>query len=325
MNLLLRYTFLFLILGFVLSCKSKKTTLSGDEPVEVGDFIEFFPEKSFPYQLSDTSLNRKEKDSLRISQKVFAQFVPDSILQAVYGKTNPVIYPLARFTGDGTYLFVKTIGGARKAAFVIGFDKKNNFIAGMPVLVTEAKAKGDQSIVFDKKYTLTRNLSRKNADGSVSDGKDVYVLNKETNYFMLIMTDPIDDKANEMINPIDTFARKQKYAADYGSGKMNLVSFRDGRRGDRLIFFMHFEKNNGECTGELKGEAVMRTATQAIYREPGDPCAIQFNFTSSSVVVKELEGCGSRRGLRCSFDGVYPRKKEIKPKTVKSKSGTRKS
>lgn len=325
MNGLLRYTFLLLIVGLMFSCKSKKKDLSGDDPVEVTDFIDFFPEKQLAYQLSDTSLNKKEKDSLRISHKVFTQFVPDSLLQSVYGKTAPVIYPLAKFSGDETYLFVKTVAGAKRAAFVLSFDKKNNFIAGMTVLVADGKAKGERSVVLDKKYALTKNISRKNADGSLSDGRDVYVLNKETKNFMLIMTDAIDDKVNEVINPIDTFSRKQKFTADYGSGKMNLVSFRDGRRADRLIFFMHFEKNNGECTGELKGEAILRSATQAIYREPGDPCAIQFNFTSSSVVVKELEGCGSRRGLRCSFDGVYPRKKEIKPKTVKSKTGARKS
>ncbi|MGZ8551461.1 MAG: hypothetical protein ACXWV2_12395 [Chitinophagaceae bacterium] len=101
---------------------------------------------------------------------------------------------------------------------------------------------------------------------------------------------------------------------------MNLVSFRDGRRNDRLSFFIHFEKNNGECTGELKGEAIIKSPTLAEYREGGDPCILQFRFTSSSVVVKELEGCGSRRGLRCSFDGTYPRKKDAKPKPVKGKT-----
>ncbi len=63
------------------------------------------------------------------------------------------------------------------------------------------------------------------------------------------MTDPLDDKITELINPIDTFSRKNKYAADYGTGKMNLVSIRDGRKNDQLTFFIHFEKNNGACTG----------------------------------------------------------------------------
>jgi hypothetical protein len=54
----------------------------------------------------------------------------------------------------------------------------------------------------------------------------------------------------------------------------------------------------------------------AEYREPGDPCALEFNFTSSSVIIKEVGGCGSRRGLRCSFNGSYARKKVPKAKAV---------
>jgi hypothetical protein len=181
-----------------------------------------------------------------------------------------------------------------------------------------------QSAGIDNKLTLSKSITRKNSNGTISDGKDVYVLNNEGHNFMLIMTDALDDKVAELINPIDTLPRKQKYAADYGIGKTNLVSIRDGRKADRLAFFIHIEKNNGECTGESKGVAVMKTATQAEYHEPGEPCGLQFNFTAGSVQVKELGGCGSRRGLRCSFNGFYARKKEIKPKVTKPKKTIRK-
>jgi hypothetical protein len=63
----------------------------------------------------------------------------------------------------------------------------------------------------------------------------------------------------------------------------------------------------------------MKSATLAEYREAGEPCSLQFSFTSSSVTVKEVGGCGSRRGLRCSFNGVYSRKKEVKAKAVLGK------
>ena len=145
------------------------------------------------------------------------------------------------------------------------------------------------------------------------------MLNSGSKSFMLIMTDALDDRESELTNPIDTFSRKQKYTADYGSGKMNLVSFRDGRKNDRLSFFIHFERNNGECTGELKGEAIIKSPTLAEYKEGGDPCVLQFKFSSSAVTIKEIEACGSRRGLRCSFDGTYPRKKIAKPKPAKAK------
>ena len=84
-------------------------------------------------------------------------------------------------------------------------------------------------------------------------------------------------------------------------------------------FFIHFEKNK-ECSGELKGEAIIRTATTAEYNRDGDPCKLKFIFSGGYVSLKEEEGCGSYRPLDCSFDLRFPKKKEIKPK----KSGKKK-
>ncbi len=80
------------------------------------------------------------------------------------------------------------------------------------------------------------------------------------------------------------------------------------------MFFIHIEKNNGECTGELKGEATMKSASVAEFHSNGNLCAIRLTFTSSSVTVKEIEACGSFRGVRCLFDGVFKKKREVKPK-----------
>ena len=321
MALFKRYSLYLIFIVLLAGCKSKKTSLSGDEPVEITDFIEFFPDTKLPYQAGDSILQKKEKDSLLISYTVFTQFVPDSILSRFFGKpVKPKIYPLAKSKGDETYLFAKAIAGNKRAILVLGFDKKNQFIAAMPFLSLDQLAATQQISSMDTRYTITKSLFRKNKDGTLSEGKDVYVLNSDAGSFMLIMTDALDDKPTELTNPIDTISRKQKYTADYGSGKMNLISIRDGRKSDRLSFFIHFEKNNGECTGELKGEAIIKSPTIAEYREGGDPCILQFRFTSSSVTVKELEGCGSRRGLRCSFDGTYSRKNEVKPRTTKAKT-----
>ena len=64
---------------------------------------------------------------------------------------------------------------------------------------------------------------------------------------------------------------------------------------------------------------MIRSSNTAEYREAGDPCILKFIFTAGSVSLKE-EGCGSRRGLQCLFDGSFPKKKVIKPKTVAKKS-----
>ncbi len=318
MRLLLKIIPLCLLLTGVLACKDKKPDLSGEAPVTVSDFIDFFPKLSLSFQLEDTSLLRKDKDSLLISRKVFTQFVPDSVLNRLMGKAaRPKIYAMGRAKGDETYLFAKAVAGEKRAVYLFAFDKKNKFIAAMPFLIPDQAAATRQVSVFDNKYTISKNVTRRNADGSVNEGKDVYVLNAAAGEYMLIMTDALDEKPAELINPIDTLSRKQKYTANYGSGKTTLFSFRDGRRADQLRFFIHFEKNNGECVGELKGEAQMKGPNRAEYREPGEQCALQFTFTNSSVTVKELEPCGSRRGLRCSFDGTYSRLRDQRSKPAR--------
>jgi len=320
-----KFLFLVAALAFFAACKQKKKpSLSGEEPVEVSDFIEFFEPAGLPYLLSDTALQKKEKDSLLISYKIFSQFVPDSVLGKVYGKgVKPKIYALGRapVPGAETYLFVKTVTGDKKSFFILSFNSKQQFIASLAALRPDNNKATLQSVVMDKKYTITKTVQLKNPDGSMSEGKDVYVLNADAKNFMLIMTDALNDKVTELINPIDTLPRKNKLSADYTNGKMNMVSVRDGRRADRITFFIHFEKNNGECTGELKGEATVKSPTTAEYRQDGDPCILKFIFSTTAVRLQEVEGCGSRRGLNCAFDGSFARKKYVKPVTDKKSAG----
>src|SRR5688572_16005190 len=111
---------LLVLMIMLAACKSKKASLAGDDPVEVSDFIDFFPGRN-SFQFADTSLLKKEKDSLLISYKVFTQFVPDSVLGSVFGKgVQPKIYPMAKLESDETYLFAKAVAGNKRTAFVLG-------------------------------------------------------------------------------------------------------------------------------------------------------------------------------------------------------------
>jgi hypothetical protein len=168
---------------------------------------------------------------------------------------------------------------------------------------------------LDRRLSFYRTISLKRRDGSAAEGKEVFIYNDEAGQFLLIMTDPLDDRVQEVINPIDTFARKNKFSADYIKDKMNLVSIRDDNKAGKINFYIHFDRNSGECTGELKGVANITSANTAVYQQQGDACSIQFNFSSSSVSLKENQECGAHRGVKCSFDGSYPRKKEAKQKT----------
>jgi hypothetical protein len=302
------------------ACNSKKkVVLSGDEPVDIKDFIESFQPLTLPYQIDDTSVSKKKNDTALISYSVFTHLIPDTVLTNIFGKDQkPKIYPIGRVaaSGQGTYIFVKALSTNHKAALILCFNKKNEFITAMPVMQPDANRATTQTFTIDKRYTLSKSVTRKNSDGTTSDGKNIYVLNEPAKSFLLIMTDALDEKTVEVINPIDSFARKNKFSGDYQKDKFNFVSIRDNRKAGRLTFFVHFERKNN-CSGELKGEANFTSANTAMYTAGGDPCALQFKFTSSTVTMKEVQGCGSHRGVDCIFEGTYSKKKEIKKKEQK--------
>jgi hypothetical protein len=318
-----RYLACLLGVCFLLSAcgNKKKPSLSGTDEVVISDFIESFELGKPPIEIADTTLNKKEKDSLLIANKIFAQFVPDSVLTRIFGKNaKPRIYMGKRVEIEKEkYLFIKAIAADKKASLVLCFDKKNEFKACLPLLITDANPATSQVSGLDKRFSFYRNTVLKSPDGSTAEGKEVYVYNDEAGQFSLIMTDPLDDRVQEVINPIDTLPRKNKFSADYIRDKMNIVSIRDDRKTGKLNFFIHFDRNNGDCNGELKGTASFTSATTAVYRQPGDACSLQFNFSASSVTLKELDACGAHRGVKCSFDGNFPRKTEAKPKSKSRK------
>ena len=308
------YRLLPVLLFFTLACKSPEpTSLIGDEPVSFKAFTSVFPDLDLPLVMADTSFRSKDNDSSAIPVKVLTQFVPDSVQHKLFGKAKQKFFPIGKVKGDITYLAIKTAAGEKKGAYILAFDKKENLLGSIAFIQPDNSASTQQSSSFDKKNAIYKTVTRKNSDGTISEGKDVYSLDASIPGFGLVYTDALDDKQPDLVNPIDTFSRKLKFSGDYGSAKNNIVSFRDGRKADRLTFFIHFEKG-ADCTGELKGEAMLRAANMAEYRQPGDPCSIQFTFTANAVTVKEIDGCGAHRGLRCSFNGSFAKKKAAKPK-----------
>lgn len=296
----------------------KKTSLTGEEPVEVTDFIEFFPEITLPFVVSDTTLNKKLTDSSLIAYSVYTQFVPDSVLKKDFSKAKPKLYPLGRVKEKGreTYLFVKAVLGPKRVGYIVTFDKKDNYLNSLPIVKTGE----NYSYVYgslDNKYQITTYRERKNKAGSITFKRNVFIYNNASNDFTLILTEPNEEIMEDIINPIDTLSQKNKYTGDYPANKKNFISFRDGKNQSEILFFAHFEKNKGECVGDLKGTARFITSKKAYYKENGNPCTLEFTFTTSSVTMKEVEGCGSYRNIKCFFDGTYPKKKRKQSKTPK--------
>jgi hypothetical protein len=302
---------------FLFSCQEKKViSLSGDQPVSAPEFITFFETLKQPYTLADTLLQKKLSDSLRISYAVLTALVPDSVWKKEVSKsTRPVFHAIGKIEVPKaeTYLLVRTQTKTKKFVLLLVFNKQYEFVTALSALEPSASKAILQSLVIDRKLLISILQQRKNKDGSLSEGKEVFVFNEAARNFMLIMTEALEDKVEELINPIDTLTATHRFAEDYGSGKMNLVSIRDGRKKDRITFFVHFEKKNGSCVGELKGEAFWKSSTKAEYRQAGDPCVLQFQFSKQGVTLKE-SNCGSRRGTDCLFDGSFARKKPLRVK-----------
>lgn len=307
---------LFLVL--IMSCKDKKVSLNNDEDLEnisASDFVNFFPEAELPFQVADTTLLKKNDDSLAITYKVFTRFIPDSILQKDFGKgVKPKLYAMGRAKEKEreTYLFIKAVQGNKRVAYLACFDNRDSFMNAMPLVKTPM---GNSTLVYgllDSKFQITTYRERRKPQEDLSYKKNVYFYNNNDSAFTLIMTEPNEEIIRDVINPIDTLSSKHKFAGDYVADSRNFVSVRDGKNPSEVSIFIHFEKNKGECNGELKGKARFISGTVAQYYEPGNPCTIQLSFSNVRVTMKETRGCGSYRDIKCYFEGTYLKKKEKK-------------
>ena len=317
-GLFMKKWILILLLPLVLpACKGKKKPLTEDTVVSVNDFIDFFDEVKTPVTIADSSFTAAKKDSSAISYKTFTSLVPDTLLQGVFTKNaKPRFYPIGKITvkNKETYLLLKATSPGTKAAYMLVFNNNKKFVAGMPLLVPDNNTATEQSAVIDNKYSITTNKQYKAADGRLLYKKAAYAFISGADAFALILTESNEtDNKTELLNPIDTFPRKNKLSGDYIQNKQNLVSVRDSKKPGYVFFFIHFEKDQGGCKGELKGEAKITAPGKAVYRQAGDQCELTMSFAGNTVSLQE-EGCGSHRDIKCFFEGSFVRKPAPKTK-----------
>ncbi|MBX3254619.1 MAG: hypothetical protein KF862_10805 [Chitinophagaceae bacterium] len=303
------------MLAVLAACKSKKKNLSGEEPVDINDFIGFFQDVTLPYSIADTQINKKLPDSLLIGNTVFTQFVPDSVYTKDYGKNvKPKLYALGKIEDPGkeTYLLIKAATQEKQVGYIACFDKNKAFKTAMPLVRNNPDKGKSLRGNIDKRFTITTSETRKAADGQRYYKLNAYAYNNAGAFTLIKIesNEPVVPK--EVYNPIDTFSRKHKLAGDYVLNKKNFVSVRDGKDEKHLLFFVHFDSGKDECYGELKGEARLAKPNVAYYRQVGDACVLELSFSNNKVTLREEQGCGNYRGIKCVFTGSYPRKKKGK-------------
>jgi hypothetical protein len=307
------------LIGFILwSCNSRKTDDSG---FSYEKFSELFPAEQVSYQLTEANL-LSNKDTTSIRSPEFAAFISDSVKRKLFGKTGKVKYiALARVKApkNTSYYIIKAISGSKRVGLLLPFTN-DQYDAVFPFLIPDNDPTTSQTSTIDKSNAIIKGISQRKPGGEVAEGREVYQYVPEAKQFTLMLTNPLNNTA-ELINPIDTLPKKHKFSGDYLKNKKNYVSIRDGRSSNELLLFIHIE--DGECSGEVKATVLLTSSNQGVYRQGGDPCELSFQFRGNSVMVKEGNGCGSRRGLDCSFDGTYTRKKEAKPKTTKKRPSSK--
>jgi hypothetical protein len=320
---LFKMVLVFLSFTVLIYCRQKTSDVAGEvKKIEPEDFQAMFHGLSVPINFTDSSLSRKSPDS-PLALSVLKQFISDTLIQRHFGKAQkPKLYAAGKLQvkkGE-TYLFIKALSPARKILYVACLDKDGKYQTGMPLVIRDADSEIRYAASIDSKYAISVSRLHKDKEGRTFFIRTVYVYNDE-GVFTLIMTESNEGKPKvaQIYNPIDTLAHRHKFTGDYSQDKRNFISFRDGKNSAVVRFFVHFEKDNGNCKGELKGEAHFVSSTVARYIASGDPCSLEFNFTEKNVRMKELEGCGNHRDIRCYFDGVYLRHKETNVKPVKSR------
>jgi len=311
-------TGIVLIVFLCWACSNKKKDESG---FSYEKFSGLFPSEQTSYQLTDAELNNN-KDTTAIRSPEFSNFITDSIKTKLFGKGARVRYiAMAKVKApkNTSYYIVKASSGTKKAALLLPFTN-DQFDGAFSFLIPDSDPTTTQLSTIDKSNAIIKTVTQKKSNGDVAEGKDVYQYVPEAKQFTLLLTNPLNNAA-ELINPLDTLSRKHRLAGDYLKDKKNFISIRDGRSSTELLLFVHIQK--GECSGEIKGTLLLASSTRGVYRQSGDPCELNFQFAGNSISLKEGGGCGSRRGLDCSFDGTYTRKKETKPKSTKKRASTK--
>jgi hypothetical protein len=294
------------------SCKSKNIDLSSDSLVTPIQFVTSFPKIDLPYLIQDTMMVWKKRDTLPVASKLVSRFIPDTVFSKEFPKgVHPRFHALGRVKSNSgeTYLFLKASAPGRQTVYLLCFNENSVFRAGMALLPASPVSHGFYEGGMDRRYSIIQNHFNRNEDEQLTYHKNVFVYNNAGVFTLILKESNEAVLEKELYNPIDTLPRRNILSADYVLDKNNIISIRDARHAGRLAFFIHFEQKEGECKGELRGEADLIKPDLAIYHEVGDHCQLEFTFSGRSVGLRELQGCGNHRGVKCFFEGNYPRKK----------------
>jgi hypothetical protein len=311
------YLPLLLLVTISWGCKEKKPDFSGETPIKASDFIAVFPKLKPPYAVSDTNIT-KVADTTTFGYKALIQFFPDSSLIPIVGSNKKItIHPIGIIEKEKENYLLLSLSTPKKITHIAVFvlDKKNKYLASKELLSTNHDDEYLHSVSINREPTFLISKEKMGTDNTIRFTRAGWVYTSSGEFMVVINDSNEDPKKSTVINPIDTLPRKNKFSGDYVRDKKNFISIRDTKKPNVYEFFIHFEKNEGSCKGELKGELKMKDGTTALFSQNGDPCVIDFRFDGNEITVKEQGTCGNHRGIKCFFDDSFIKKRE--PRTKK--------
>jgi hypothetical protein len=309
----------YILLITLFACGEKKLDFSGATPLKPKDFLSIFPAITGNYVVADSNFT-KLSDTTRIGLKAINQFIPDSVTSLYIGKEKNVsFYPVGKIIKEKeSYLLVNLILKHKIEMIVFVIDTKSNtYLASKFLLDNSTQDDYVHSISINKEPTFLLSQEKTGKDNLLQFSRTGWVYTAGVGFMVVINDSNESPSKTNIINPIDTLPHKNKLSADYAQDKRNFISIRDGKNTSTYTFFLHFEKNEGSCIGELKGDLKMKDATHGVYTFNGDPCIIDFTFEDNEISFKETGSCGNHRGIKCFFNDQYTRKKE--PRNSKKK------
>lgn len=314
----MRRCYIIGLIFLMIACSEEKPDFTGNTPIKINDFNKIFKIAALPISISDTNLNRYT-DTLTIGRKALEQFIPDSVVESIVSKKDKsaVIHPILKIEKEQEYYLLFRVQHATKFEIcIIVFSKKNKYL-GYKV-ITDFKVENNGSKHYGKVLNINKEPSFLVEENKMSEDNSLTYEKKGWAYidstFRLIYFDSNKKPENsKVINPLDTLPMNNSFSGDYSNDPKNFISIRDYSVPNKYQFFLHFEKNNGDCVGELKG-LMSFTKNTAIYSEKGDACIIHFKVEDNQITMKEDGNCGNHRNMSCYFNASFDKKRKPKKK-----------
>lgn len=314
----MRHWYFIFLFAFIGACGEKQTDLTGNTPLKINDFNKIFKLATLPVTLSDSTLS-SYIDTLEIGRKALAQFLPDSALESIISATDKksLIHPIFKIVKEEEYyilLFIKNV--QKQSIAVVTFSKKNKFLGSQVIATYNESIKNNKqygkTLIINKEPTFLVEENKLGEDNSLTYEKKGWAYTQDG--FRLIFFDTNKKPTTKVIiNPLDTLPMINLISGDYSNDPKNFISIRDNGAPNKYQFFLHFEKKENTCVGELKGLFVL-DKNQATYTEKGDACIIHFNFKGNTIQIKEDGNCGNHRNMTCYFNDSFTKKKKTKKK-----------